>query len=327
MDPLSQACLGSSLAQATANNRTKQLSALLIGALSGMAPDLDFLIRSSSDPLLFLEYHRQFTHSLIFIPFGALFCTFFLYFVFKKQLTFKQVYIFAFLGYATHGLLDACTSYGTQLFWPFSNERVSWSIVSIIDPVFTIPILLLIIFSVYKKNNHYARIAFAYAILFLSAGFFQKIRASDSILQIAKQRGHQPERIIVKPSFANRHVWKLIYEYNGNYYVDAVKLLWNKQLIPGTSVPKLDVLRDFPSLNKQSIQAKDIERFRWFSNDFLAVSPFDKNMIIDVRYSFIPNKIKMMWGIKIDNSMNHVVFKTKSRPNKKTRQEFVDMLF
>jgi len=327
MDPLSQACLGSSLAQATENNRTKQLSALIIGALSGMAPDLDFLIRSSSDPLLFLEYHRQFTHSLIFIPIGALFCTVLLYFLFKKQLTFKQVYIFSFLGYATHGLLDACTSYGTQLFWPFSNERVSWSIVSIIDPVFTIPILLLIMFSVYKKNNHYARIAFTYAILFLSVGFFQKIRALDSIVQIAKQRGHLPERIIVKPSFANRHVWKLIYEYNNNYYVDAVKLLWNKHLIPGTSVQKLDVLRDFPSLNKQSIQAKDIERFRWFSNDFLAVNPFDKSIIIDVRYSFIPNKIKMMWGIKIDNSMNHVLFKTKSRPNKKTRQEFIDMLF
>ena len=46
--------------------------AALFGALGGMAPDLDVFIRSSTDPLLFLEYHRQFTHALIFIPFGGL---------------------------------------------------------------------------------------------------------------------------------------------------------------------------------------------------------------------------------------------------------------
>ena len=133
MDPLSQASLGASLSQSFAKDKSKQFSALVIGALAGMAPDLDVLIRSTENPILFLEFHRQFTHSLIFIPFGALICALVFYSVlssgwFKKQwptarLSFIQVYLFSFLGYATHGLLDACTSYGTQLFWPFSTER------------------------------------------------------------------------------------------------------------------------------------------------------------------------------------------------------------
>ena len=64
MDPLSQAVLGVSLSQSVARNRSQLRQAFWIGALSGMAPDLDILIRSAADPLLFLEYHRQFTHSL-----------------------------------------------------------------------------------------------------------------------------------------------------------------------------------------------------------------------------------------------------------------------
>jgi inner membrane protein len=165
MDVLSQAVLGASLSQSFAKDKSKQLSALLIGALAGMAPDLDVLIYSSDDPILFLEFHRQFTHSLFFIPFGALLCTLVLYPFIKNKLTFSQIYLFSFLGFVTHGLLDACTSYGTQLFWPFSDQRISWSIVSIVDPFFTIPIVIGIVFAVYRSNRLFARIAFVFAVI------------------------------------------------------------------------------------------------------------------------------------------------------------------
>ena len=334
MDPLSQAVLGASLSQASTNDKTKQLSALLIGALAGMAPDLDVLIYSPEDPLLFLEYHRQFTHSLFFIPFGALLCALALYPFAKKKLSFTKVYLFTFLGYATHGLLDACTSYGTQLFWPFSSERVAWNIVSIIDPFFTIPVLILVLLAVFRNKVRYARIAFVYAIIFLSLGLIQKQRAQDAAFNLATQRGHKIERIHVKPSFANRHVWKIIYEDDGRYYVDAVKILWNTTIIPGTSIAKLDIKRDYPWLLSGSKQAKDIERFRWFSSDYLAVNPQDSKTIIDVRYSFIPNNIKMMWGIELNdkNIKNnktdaHVNFIIYNKVSKSTRKEFMDILF
>ena len=70
MDPVTQGTLGAILPQALANKRTA-VWATLCGLMGGLAPDLDVLIRSEHDPLLFLEYHRQFTHSLIFIPVGG----------------------------------------------------------------------------------------------------------------------------------------------------------------------------------------------------------------------------------------------------------------
>jgi len=329
MDVLSQAVLGASLSQSFAKDKVKQLSAFFVGALSGMAPDLDILIRSNDDPLLFLEFHRQFTHSLLFIPFGALLCAVLFYPFIKRKLSFKQIYFFSFLGYTTHGLLDACTSYGTQLFWPFSNERVAWNIVSIVDPFFTLPVLLLIGFAIYKNSTIISRIAFVYAIVFLSLGLVQKQRAENIVYTLAQERGHNVERIRVKPSFANRHVWKLIYEYNGCYYVDAVKLLIDIKIFPGTSIKKLNLKRDFPLLVKNSKQARDIERFRWFSDDFLAVNPENSNVIIDMRYSLLPNDINLMWGIDMNltKTHSHVDFITSTKINTQTRKRFIDMLF
>ncbi len=64
MDPLSQGVLGASASQSIASEPGKQRLSLLVGLLAGMAPDLDVLIRSAEDPLLFLDFHRQFTNSL-----------------------------------------------------------------------------------------------------------------------------------------------------------------------------------------------------------------------------------------------------------------------
>ncbi len=344
MDPISQAAVGASLSQSFANNKPKQIAALIIGALAGMAPDLDIFINSDRDPLLFLEYHRQFTHSLIFIPVGSLICALVFYVITraswlqnkwpKAKLSFAQIYLFSFLGYATHGLLDACTSYGTLLLWPFSYERISWNVVSIVDPFFTLPVLLFIIIAVYRGNPIYARIGFVYAIVFLSLGVVQKNRAEDVMVALAQQRGHHIERVHIKPSFANRHLWKLIYEYDDRYYVDAVKLLWDIEVFEGTSIKKLNVKQDFPWLPENSQLAKDIERFRWFSDDFLAVSKYDENLITDVRYSFLPNQINPMFAIEVNKQLiddgnldAHVFFEMNSSLDKKTRNQFLDMLF
>jgi len=330
MDPLSQACLGASLSQSSTNDKSKLISALLIGGVSGMAPDLDVFIRSVDDPLLFLEYHRQFTHSLFFVPFGALLCTLLFYPFFQKRLSFKLIYLFSFLGFATHGFLDACTSYGTQLYWPFSNVRIAWNVVSIVDPLFTFPVLILILLGVFKKRVLYARLSLIYVVLFMCFGLIQKHRAEEVVNELALQRNHKIERMQAKPSFANRQVWKIMYEHNGRYYVDAVKLLWNAKVIEGSSVQKLDVKRDFPWLNPDSQQAKDVKRFRWFSNDYLAVSANNKNYIIDARYSYLPNRIESMWGIVLsENNENtsHVSYKINNRPDKETVEQFLEMVF
>ena len=101
MDPISQGLLGASASLSlTRVHKSKKyfVYTFIIGFLSGMAADLDVLIRSKQDSLLFLEYHRQFTHSLLFIPFGGLFCSSIFYFVFKKKIKFKQLFLISSIG-------------------------------------------------------------------------------------------------------------------------------------------------------------------------------------------------------------------------------------
>ena len=310
MDPLTQGTIGAVLPQALSKKNLGIVA--LLGFLSGMAPDLDIFIRSSTDPLLSLEYHRQFTHSLVFIPFGGLICALFLFVVFKKisPFNFKKTWLYCTLGYGTHGLIDACTSYGTLLFWPFSDMRIAWNNISIIDPLFTLPLILLIVLATIKKKNVYSKIALAWAITYLILGVYLHNVAINVGKEIAEKRGHTITRIKAKPSFANLILWKTIYETDNQFYVDATNLLFNK-IIPGESIKKLNQEEDFPWLKEESQQYKDVERFKWFSNDFLAVNPQNKNQIIDIRYSGIPNEIGGLWGVQLNpnkHNQEHVEF-------------------
>ena len=300
MDPLTQGVLGASLPQAT-TSRDKIVSAGILGFLAGMAPDLDVFIRSSEDSLLFLEYHRQFTHSLIFIPFGGLICALVLHGLIgkRRQLSFKNSLLFCTLGYATHAVLDACTTYGTMLFWPFSDVRIAWNTVSVIDPVVTLPVLTLVLFAGLRKNPLLARLALVWVLVYLSLGWTNRNRAMAVGEELALSRGHVPVRLEAKPSFANILMWKVVYETPDRYYVDAVRTGLSSTIYAGDSVEKLDLARDLPWLDKDSQQAKDIERFRWFSNGYVARDPENPYRIIDIRYSLLPNKVNALWSIEL----------------------------
>ena len=298
MDPLSQAAIGAAAAQSGSKVSTLR-HALWIGALAGMAPDLDVLIQSDTDPLLALEYHRQFTHSLLFVPVGALLCACVFYPLVRQHLTFKRVWFFAALGYGTHGLLDACTTYGTQLLWPLTDARFAWHNVSVIDPLFTLPLLMFLLISAVRRRPRLAVYGLCWALSYLGFGLVQHQRALSVAEQIVSHRQHEPIRLEVKPGFANLLVWKALYEYEGRYYVDAVRAGFTSTYFPGESAAKFNVARDFPFLAPTSQQAKDIERFRWFSDDWLALDDADPSLIVDMRYSQLPNAINGLWGISV----------------------------
>jgi inner membrane protein len=99
------------------------------------------------------------------------------------------------------------------------------------------------------------------------------------------------------------------------------------RLYPGVDIEKLDLQRHLAWLDPSSVQAQDIERFRWFSNDYLALR--DNNEIIDVRYSAIPNEIQPLWGIRLDpqaKAPSHVVYFTEREVNAQQTRKLLKML-
>jgi len=329
MDPLSQAVLGASLPQSFSNKKNI-VFVFIIGFLAGMFPDVDIFFRSNHDPLLFLEFHRQFTHSLIFIPLGGFIFTLIFYGLFFKLIPFGflKTWLFATLGYGTHGLLDACTSYGTQLLWPFSNERISWNNISIIDPLFTIPVLVLLVLSLIKRKSFWSKIALGWALIYLLIGFIQNYRAEQVANEIVTQRNHEAEIISVKPSFGNLILWKIIYQYNDYFYINAVNIGLKKEVFTGEKIKKFNKF-DLPYFNDLGeIQKKDIDRFLWFSQDFVAINPQNEYELLDIRYSNLPNAIGGLWGIHLTpNREEHVKFISNRSLQKRDFKQFFKMIF
>lgn len=299
MDPVSHAVLGTAASVPRAS-RADLVPLALAGALGALVPDLDLLVGSPSDPLLFLELHRQFTHALVFVPFGALVAAAPLYALLRRRVGFARLWLGCALGYASHVLLDACTTYGVELLWPVSPQRPALSIVSVFDPLFTLPMIALVAAGLVRRRRGLAAAAVGWGVAYLAVAGVQAERARAGAEAVAASRGHTPARLLVAPSFANTLVWKTLYEHDGRYYVDAIRAGIGLELYAGASVPVLDTGRDLGWLMPGTQQARDLERFRAAANDYLALDPGGTNRVIELRYSLVPNSIAPYWALELD---------------------------
>jgi len=329
MDILTQGIAGALFAQLGAKPEY-QRHATLAGFAAGLLPDADALIHSTGDPLLTLEFHRQFSHSLLFIPIGALIITLILLPFLHKKLPLKLLYLFCLLGYSSAGLLDACTSYGTQLLWPFVDTRIAWNLISIVDPVFTISILTLVIIGWRKQQRRYPVAGLGFAGLYLLLSLSQQYAAATMQQSIAQQRGHQIERSVIKPTMGNILLWRSIYQYKGRYYIDAIRpgMIAQKMVYTGNSIPTYQPNKNRMGIEKPTTQYHDILRFNKLSNRYLVIHPQDNNVIGDIRYAMLPTSVEPLWGIRLDSSKpqqhaTEALFRTNDT---KIRQQFITML-
>jgi len=300
MDIVTQALLGATLAQSVAR-KTEIKYAAAIGALAGILADADIFIQSSTDSLLTIEFHRHFTHSLLFIPVGALIATIILWPIFKKWLPVGRIYLYALFGYCMSGVLDACTSYGTHLLWPFSDERIAWHIISIVDPLFTLSLLVAVIIAFRRQSFNVARIGLGVAFLYMMIGVVQLQRTETIAEELAESRGHQIERLVVKPTIGNLILWRSIYQYDGHFYIDAIRVgPGNNKLYPGDTIKQLNFSEIIKFAPKDSVLYKDIKRFQNFSDGYIAFHPKRDDIVGDVRYAMLPTSVSPLWGIEFD---------------------------
>ncbi|NBX66492.1 MAG: metal-dependent hydrolase [Proteobacteria bacterium] len=304
MDPFSHALVGGTFA--AASRYTPHIrAAVLCGVVAGMMPDIDVLLRETGNPMLGLGLHRHFTHALVFVPFGALIIASFLW-LFLKSLPMRFLYFYSFMGILTHGILDSLTNYGTHWLWPFTNRRESWSVISIVDPIFTFTLLGLLIASAVQKTRRYVLIGVAFAGLYLGFGLYQRGQATEAMMAQAQARGHDVVRYEVKPSIGNLFAWRGQYEHAGRVYVDAYHVSpWRGHVVyEGGSLPLYKHQTDVGPL-----QQKDFEYFEFFSDGWVARAPSDQNLLGDIRFSMLPNSLEPIWGIKFQSDpAKHVLF-------------------
>ncbi|MCA9635097.1 MAG: metal-dependent hydrolase [Myxococcales bacterium] len=299
MDAITQGVLGAAAAQACLSDRLGKRTWLL-GALGGMAPDLDVFIRSSVDPLVALEYHRNFTHSLAFIPVGGLLVA--LPWILRRRPREERVAIVlaTTVGYATHGLLDAFTSYGTMLLWPFSRARVAWSWISIIDLGYTVPLIVGVILAARRVSARPARIALVISSLYMAFCGLQRARVMAAQDVLIALRGETAVKADAYPSLANNVTWRSVYEADGEIHVDKIRAPWlgATRVIAGGEAPRVR-LDELPAIAADPETRRAFELFAWFSDGWLARDPDDPTLIGDLRYALAPGDARGMWGLRL----------------------------
>ena len=329
MDILTQGLLGAAMAQTVAKPKEARL-AMFVGFFSGLLADLDVLIQSSTDPLLMLEYHRHFTHSLFFIPVGALLSALVLWPFLRKHMVFSRLYLFSILGFSLSGFIDTCTSYGTYLFWPLYDERISLHIISVLDPVFTLVLMIAVLIALFKRQARFAKIGLTFCTCYLVFGVFQQYQAQTAVLDLAQSRGHEVERAIVKPTMANIVLWRSTYIANEKIYVDAIRvgLTGKPHIYTGSSLPIFKPERDLLNVPKDSRLYKDVERFKLLVEGYVAIHPQKPELLGDMRYSMLPTSVDPLWAITLNFKQmeNHVSYNFYRENDSGMRQKFIDML-
>lgn len=327
MDLVTQALLGGTLAQSVMRSGERRL-ATATGLFAGMLADADIFIRSATDPLLTLEYHRHFTHSLLFIPIGAAVAASVVWLALRRRVAYTSIYLYALLGYSLSGFIDACTSYGTNLLWPFSDDRIAWSVIAIVDPVFSVILLSGLVMAYRRRSSMIARAALMLAGCYLLLGVIQHERATEAATRLAESRGHQAERLIVKPTIGNLLLWRSIYLFDDRFYVDAVRVASDTRVYEGERLRAFDVERDLPGLLDNAIQLDDVRRFSHFSLGFVTRHPYDPLTIGDIRYSMNPDGSIPLWGIRLSPGVHdeHVDYVSFRQQGAADRSRFLNML-
>tara|TARA_B110000503_G_C7088545_1_gene388389 strand:+ start:96 stop:1085 length:990 start_codon:yes stop_codon:yes gene_type:complete len=264
MDSLSQIVLGAATFALIKDHEIGK-KALLYGAILGTIPDLDVLINPFFNPIEQLSIHRAFSHSIFF----AILMSFLSakWFSYKYKTSYKSWFWASFLALFTHPLLDICTTYGTRIFYPLSKYFYSLDNIFVIDPLYTIWLLigcvaLLAMGKTNKKRLTVIRWSLSLSTLYLVFGFFIHFYATQHFESELKRQKIRYQNIKVVPTPFNTILWGAVIKTNQGFYYGYYSLFNSKNKID-FHFEKNDLI-----FLKKIKKIKDIEPFFNFTEGF-----------------------------------------------------------
>jgi len=239
MDSLTQIVLGAAVGEAVLGKKVGN-KAMLYGAIAGTIPDLDVLASFFTDTATALSIHRGFTHSIAFSVLFAPICGWLVarYESFKDFKSWSWLFFWAFV---THPILDAHTTWGTQLFWPF-DLRLAFKTIFVIDPLYTLPFLVFLILALRqkratKKRQFYNKMGLWISSSYLVLTFLLKWMAYSQFEAALKTQKIDYTQIDTRPSPLNTILWSANVETENAYLLGSYSF-FDTKLITFESYPK-----------------------------------------------------------------------------------------
>lgn len=200
--------------------------------------------------------------------------------------------LLAFGAIVTHPLLDCFTAYGTQLFQPLADSRVAWNTISVADPIYTIPFLILLIWartrvrgSVWRARLN--KLGLILSSIYLALTVVNYFNVDNVMKSTLEQEGIVAESQVVSPSILNNILWSGTAKdaKKDLYYFSQYSLFdEERRFQPFTEISgNHDWLAPYA-------EDRDVRIIRWFTKEYYGVLPGqneDRVQVNDLRYGLI----------------------------------------
>ncbi len=242
MDSLTQIVLGAAVGEAVLGKKVGN-KAILWGAIAGTIPDLDVLSKYFVDNVTANEVHRGFSHSILFCILVSPILGYLIAKMYKsKEANWKDWTKLFFWGLFTHPILDAFTTWGTQLFWPF-EYKVSFKNIFVVDPLYTVPFLIFLISAMFYKRTNPKRkklnklglyVSSIYLIITLGIKWYTYTVFRSSL----KNQNIAYKEIQTKPTPLNSILWTANIETDDSFLIGYYSLFDKSDAINFVAFPK-----------------------------------------------------------------------------------------
>lgn len=191
--------------------------------------------------------------------------------VMNIKVSFSEWYWFFFWTIFTHPILDCFTVFGTQLWAPFSDQRVAWDNVAVADPFYTFPFgILLMAASFYNRSSivrkYLSYAAILYSLFYMAWTFYNKSMVNEVLESTLKEENISYKRYMTNPYILNNFLWGATVEtdsfyYNGSYsFFDKIKKF---------KLNKIEKNHEW--LGERLNNDYTIDRLKWFSNNYFSI--------------------------------------------------------
>lgn len=288
MDSLSQLALGGAISIAVMGRRTAIWKAALWGSVAGTMPDLDALV-DFGDVVSNMVYHRAESHGLFYLTLLAPLLAWSVSRIHGQRDLFTRWWLALWLVLFTHPLLDYFTVYGTQLLQPFSSYPFGLGSMFIIDPLYTLPLVIGVAAALIIRQPSGLRwntVALTFSCLYLGWSVAAQQLVKSVVRENLAARGITGAKALVTPAPLNTVLWRVVVMRPGGYEEGFYSLLDADRRIKFDAFPNNDKLTGDLATNP------NVQRLAAFTHGFFSMQQQSGQAVLtDLRMGQEPNYV------------------------------------
>jgi inner membrane protein len=264
MDTVTQFTLGAAVGVAVLGRRTALWKAALWGGVCGTLPDLDVFV-SHGDPVSDMTMHRTETHALFWLTLASPLVASLIARLHRADgVPWGRWWLAVWLALVTHPLLDAMTVYGTQLGLPFTDHPYAVGSIFIIDPAYTLPLLIGLGVALARGRPGWNAAGLALSSVYLAWSVLAQQHVAAVAQAQARAQGIAVERLLITPGAFNTLLWRIVIVSPDGSYREGFHSLLDA---PGQPIAfdRFDQGRDLLGLLGAHAP---VARMAWFSRGF-----------------------------------------------------------